>query len=119
MHFDIEACTYSDGTGPAAGTDDETLLIAALQPLDERGRVESLTPLVHAAAGGDALAWERLVHYFSGLVRSVTRSHRLREADAADVAQTVWLRLYEHVSRIKEPESLGGWLVTVTRNECL
>jgi RNA polymerase sigma factor (sigma-70 family) len=33
--------------------------------------------------------------------------------------QTTWLRLVEHLDRIREPERLGGWLATTARNECL
>ena len=62
---------------------------------------------VVAAAGGDSEAWERLVERFSGLVWAVARSHRLSDADAADVTQTTWLRLAEHLHRIRQPERVG------------
>jgi RNA polymerase sigma factor (sigma-70 family) len=82
-------------------------------------RIDELTPVVRAAAGGDREAWERLVDYFSGLVTSVTRAHRLGHADGADVAQTVWLRLFEHLGDLEQPEAIGAWLTSVARNECL
>ena len=47
------------------------------------------------------------------------RSFRLQDADALDVVQTTWLRLAQNAHRVQEPESLGGWLVTTTRRECL
>lgn len=46
------------------------------------------------------------------------RDFRLSEGDASDVAQTTWLRLFEHIDRI-DPERVGGWLRTTARNECL
>jgi RNA polymerase sigma factor (sigma-70 family) len=49
----------------------------------------------------------------------VCRSCRLSASDAADVNQVVWLRLIEHLGRLRQPERLAGWLVTVTRRECL
>jgi RNA polymerase sigma factor (sigma-70 family) len=75
--------------------------------------------LVHAAADGDQRAWDEIVERFAGLVWSVARSHRLGPADAADVSQTVWLRLVEHLHRLREPEALAGWIATTTRHECL
>jgi len=37
----------------------------------------------------------------------------------ADVSQTTWLRLAEHLDRIRDPERLGGWLATTARHESL
>jgi len=74
---------------------------------------------VKAAAGGDSAAWNALVGRFAGLVWSVTRSCRLSHADAADVSQTTWLRLAEHIGKIDNPERVGAWLATAARRECL
>lgn len=81
-------------------------------------RVE-VRELVRLAAAGDRGAWEALVVRFERLVWSVTRSHRLSDADAADVCQTSWLRLLEHLDDLRNPDALSGWLATITRNECL
>jgi RNA polymerase sigma factor (sigma-70 family) len=75
--------------------------------------------LVAAAAGGDAAAWDGLVGRYSSLVWAVARSHRLDHGDAADVCQTVWLRLVESLGRLREPAALAGWLRTTTHHECL
>jgi RNA polymerase sigma factor (sigma-70 family) len=74
---------------------------------------------LHAAAAGDQHAWEAIVDRFSGLVWATARAHRLSRADAADVVQTTWLRLVEHLDRIRQPEALGAWLATTARNESL
>ena len=79
----------------------------------------STSELVLAAAGGDQSAFEELVSRYTGLVWSVVRAHRMRQADAADVVQTVWLRLVEHLDRLREPEHLGGWLGATARHEAL
>jgi RNA polymerase sigma factor (sigma-70 family) len=75
--------------------------------------------LVKRAADGDEAAWRELVEMFSGLVWSVTRAYRLGNADAADVFQTTWLRLAEHIRRIDHPDRVGAWLATAARRECL
>ena len=67
---------------------------------------------------GDEAAWAAIVDRFSGLVWSTARSHRLSNADAADVVQLTWLRLVEHLDRINDPERLGAWLATTARREC-
>lgn len=38
---------------------------------------------------------------------------------AEDAFQTTWLRLAENLGRIRQPESLAGWLARTARNECL
>jgi RNA polymerase sigma factor (sigma-70 family) len=75
--------------------------------------------LIDAILGGDELAWNELVRRYARVVRSVIWRHRLWDKDAEDVSQTVWLRLIEHLSSIREPEALVGWLSVTTRNECL
>jgi RNA polymerase sigma factor (sigma-70 family) len=75
--------------------------------------------LVQAATGGQPAAWERLIDEFGALVWAVTRSHRLSDADAADVAQTTWLRLLEHLDAINDRTRVGAWLATTARRECL
>ena len=78
-----------------------------------------LPTLVSEAGSGNQAAWGAIVDRFSGLVWSTARAHRLGAAEAADAAQSTWLRLVENLDRITDPERLGGWLATVARRECL
>lgn len=75
--------------------------------------------LVRRAVDGDHWAWERLVDQFARLIWSITVEFKLTESDAADVAQTTWLRLLEHIDRIEHPNRIGSWLAATARNECL
>lgn len=75
--------------------------------------------LVRQAGSGDHKAWEQLVERYGRLIWSITRDFKLRESDAADVFQTTWMRLIEHVHRIQHPERVGSWLAATARNECL
>jgi RNA polymerase sigma factor (sigma-70 family) len=75
--------------------------------------------LVHAAAGGDQQAWSVLVDRYSKLVWAIARNHRLSADDAAEVSQTTWLKLAEHIDRLQDPSKVGGWLATTTRHEAL
>src|ERR1700745_2020965 len=79
----------------------------------------SVAELVRGAANGDRMAWERLIDQFARLIWSITAEFKLVESDAADVAQTTWLRLLEHIDRIQYPDRVGSWLAATARNECL
>jgi RNA polymerase sigma factor (sigma-70 family) len=79
----------------------------------------STSELLAEAAAGNSAAWNELVDRYSGLVWAVARGFALSMADAADVSQTTWLRLVEHLTKLREPEHLGGWLATTARHECL
>jgi len=78
-----------------------------------------LASLVHAASNGDRGAWEAIVNRYGRLVWAVARSFRLSAADAADVSQTTWLRLVEHLDGLRDPAGLGSWLATTARREAL
>lgn len=75
--------------------------------------------LVAAARGGDEAAWHQIVDRHARLVWSVVRGFRLGEAEASDVAQTVWLRLVENLPRVRDPAGLPGWLATTARRESI
>jgi RNA polymerase sigma factor (sigma-70 family) len=87
--------------------------------LDQDLDVLDLAALLRHAASGDHWAWERLVDQYARLIWSITVDFKLVESDAADVAQTTWLRLLEHIDRIEKPDRVGSWLAATARNECL
>jgi RNA polymerase sigma factor (sigma-70 family) len=72
-----------------------------------------------AAAAGDQRAWNELVDEFAGLVWAIVRSHRLSDADTADVVQATWLALVEHLDGLRDAERVGAWLATTARRESL
>lgn len=78
-----------------------------------------VSALVRAAADGEQAAWDALVDRFAELIWAVARGLGLSRADAADVCQTTWLRLAEHMGSLREPDRVGGWLATTARNEAL
>lgn len=100
------------------------MLLAPLSSGPSEGRVvesSELSPaeLVLAAAGGSRTAWDELVRRFTPLVLSITARYRLSYADAADVSQTVWLQLVQHLPDLREPRALPGWITTTVKHECL
>jgi RNA polymerase sigma factor (sigma-70 family) len=75
--------------------------------------------LVQRAAAGDGLAWRRLIDELEPLLRHVSSTYRLGEAEAADARATAWLKLVEHIGSLRDGGSVQGWLVTTLRRECL
>ena len=80
---------------------------------------ENVGALVRRAADGDQAAWQELVRRYASVVWSVAREHRLGTYDAADVSQATWLNLAEHLTRLRDPDRLAGWLATTARRESL
>lgn len=79
----------------------------------------AVNDLVLAAGRGEQAAWNELVTRFTPLVRSIGRTYRLDDSDVEDVGQVVFLRLVEHVARIRDPHALPKWIATTARNESL
>jgi len=81
------------------------------------GRPAELAELVAGLIAGDQTAWERVVRDYGGLLAAIARAQGLKPAEAAEVAQTTWLRLVERVHTLRAPEALGAWLATTARRE--
>ncbi|WP_345154585.1 sigma-70 family RNA polymerase sigma factor [Nonomuraea rubra] len=75
--------------------------------------------LVIRARAGDQGAWDRLVERYAPMLWSICRAYGLDRRDIDDVAQHVWMRAVEHLSRLRAPERLGSWLATTTKRECV
>ena len=75
--------------------------------------------LVARAAGQDQDAWNEIVERYSPMVWGICTRYRLSSQDIEDVNQNVWLRLVEHLGKLREPAALPGWLATTTSRECL
>lgn len=75
--------------------------------------------LVARCLAGESAAWSALVHRYKRLVYAVARRARLDESAVADVFQTVFARLVEHLPRLRQPERLQAWIVTTAKRESL
>ncbi len=75
--------------------------------------------LVLRAQAGEQQAWDELVERFSSLVWWTARQRGLSNDDAADVCQTTWLRCFQSIGKIRDPEVIGSWLVTTARREAI
>ena len=67
----------------------------------------------------DAARFEAFVREFQDMVFGTAVRLLGREAEAEDVAQTVFMRAFERFAEIGSSPSAAGWLKTVTTNLCL
>jgi RNA polymerase sigma factor (sigma-70 family) len=72
---------------------------------------------MHAARAGNRPAMDRLVAELTPLVWHVARGNGLDKHTAEDVVQTVWLALFTHLEKLRDPRALAAWLITTTRHE--
>ena len=75
--------------------------------------------LVARCRQGDALAWAALVRRYQRLVHAIVLRAGLDEHAAADVFQTVFARLIDHLPRLAQPDRLQAWIVTTAKREAL
>lgn len=75
--------------------------------------------LARACLAGHREAWAVLVRRFQRLVFTVPRRAGLSEASAADVFQTSFARLFEHLPHLTDLSRVRAWLVTTARRETL
>ena len=68
----------------------------------------------------DPRAWDELVGRFSGFVRAIAVvAYRLPEADAEDVRQEVFSRVFQRLGSLRDDEALRPWIASLTRHLCV
>ena len=75
--------------------------------------------LVARCREGQQAAWSMLVRRFQRLIYTVPRRAGLNDEQAADVFQTVFSRLHEHLPRLDDGSRVHAWLVTTAKRESL
>ena len=76
--------------------------------------------LVGRCLEGEQAAWNELVEEYSRYVYAiVSRGFRLRDADAEDAFQEVFLRIYDRLGSLRDPDALRPWIAQLTRRVCL
>jgi RNA polymerase sigma factor (sigma-70 family) len=76
--------------------------------------------LVARCRAGEQAAWGELVERYSRYVHAIAvRGYRLSEADAEDVFQDTFLRLYERIGSLRDDDAIRPWIAQVARRLCL
>jgi len=77
---------------------------------------ESDGSLVLRAIKGEEEAFGQLYDRYARLVRAICHDGTRDLERAADLAQEVFLRAYERLGELKEPERFGPWVAGIARN---
>lgn len=67
--------------------------------------------IVEAACGGDAAAFEQLVRRHQMVVYGYFRPRLTEPADADDLCQEVFLRMYQNLAKYNHSVPLRAWLM--------
>lgn len=88
--------------------------------MDSQSPSTSLTLLEQLRRPGEAGAWQRFAHLYTPLLRSWAKRRGFQEADAADLAQDVLVKLMDALPKYERRpgQSFRGWLHRVTTNQC-
>ncbi|HEX6762054.1 MAG TPA: sigma-70 family RNA polymerase sigma factor [Gaiellaceae bacterium] len=76
--------------------------------------------IVAGCREGDRESWNLLVERFSRYVYAIcVQGFRLRPADAEDVFQDVFSKVFEHLDRLRDDSAIRPWLAQLTRRTCI
>jgi RNA polymerase sigma factor (sigma-70 family) len=76
--------------------------------------------LVRRCLDDEPGAWDELVVLYSRYVYAiVTQGFRLTGPDAEDAFQDVFLRVYDRLGTLRDPDSIRPWIAQLTRRVCL
>ncbi|HEU4391264.1 MAG TPA: sigma-70 family RNA polymerase sigma factor, partial [Blastocatellia bacterium] len=73
--------------------------------------------VVAACLDGDSVAWEALISRYQRLIYSIPIKSGLNSDDAADIFQSVCVKLLEKLRSLRDHEKLSSWLITTTTRE--
>ena len=78
-----------------------------------------LAALLERCRTGDELAWEALVRQFQGRVYAIALCYVGNAEEARDLAQEIFIRLYQTRKRWAAADLFVPWLIRVSRNLCV
>jgi RNA polymerase sigma factor (sigma-70 family) len=76
-------------------------------------------PLISRALDGDSDAWTELVARLRLVVWKALTAYDVEPEEANDAFGSTFLRIYEHLGQLREPEKLPGWAAQIARREML
>ncbi len=74
--------------------------------------------LIQAVFAGENAAFGELYDRYAPLVRAVCYDKTGNLADAQDLTQDVFLRAYDRLGQLREPDRFGRWLIGIARLRC-
>lgn len=86
---------------------------------EKRGHTMELDAILDRCRAGDALAWEALVRTFQSRIYAIAYHYVNNPEDARDLAQEVFVRVYQRLDTCPDPGMFLPWIIRITRNACL
>jgi RNA polymerase sigma-70 factor (ECF subfamily) len=74
--------------------------------------------LIEAVMAGEKKAFAELYDRYGPLVRAICYDTTRNLTEAQDLAQDVFMRVYEKLGRLREPDRFGKWIVGIARFRC-
>jgi RNA polymerase sigma-70 factor (ECF subfamily) len=74
--------------------------------------------LIQAVMAGEKTAFAELYDRYGPLVRAISYDTTRNLTDAQDLAQDVFMRAYEKLSRLRDRDRFGKWIVGIARFRC-
>jgi RNA polymerase sigma factor (sigma-70 family) len=74
--------------------------------------------LIQAVLAGEKTAFAELYDRYGPLVRAICYDTTRNLSDAQDLAQDVFMRAYEKLGSLRDPDRFGKWVVVITRFRC-
>ena len=75
--------------------------------------------LVARCRQGEDEAWRELVDLFGQKIYSVAYHFTLKREDAEELAQEIFLKIFENLHRFDGSFPLAAWIVSLSRNLCI
>ncbi len=75
--------------------------------------------LLKRCSQGDELAWEVLVRQHQGRICAIAYGYLGDQDEAFDLAQEIFVRVYERLDTCEDPEKFQSWLTRIARNACI
>ena len=67
---------------------------------------------------GNREAFRVLIDRYEGMVFDITHQYTESAADAEDLAQDVFMRAYDRIDDLDNPDRFSSWLYGITLNRC-
>lgn len=74
--------------------------------------------LIQAVLAGDKAAFGQVYDRYAPLIRAICFDHTLNLSDAQDLAQDVFVRAYEKLDCLRDPDRCRAWLMGIARLRC-
>ncbi|MCB1056569.1 MAG: sigma-70 family RNA polymerase sigma factor [Acidobacteria bacterium] len=84
-----------------------------------RATSQSDLNLSRNASDGDAAAWDELIHRYGGRIFGIARQFARDPAEAEDLTQEIFLKLYRNLHRYRGDVPLVAWSLKLSRNLCI